>query len=381
MRAPNPLTPSPRRAIPLSSRRKLTLLDELGNGSAGVVYKALVECDAFVRRLVAVKIFDLGASDEPESALLSLGRAAQRAAYIVHPNVVQTFEMAHVGPNQVAVLTELVEGTTLDRLLAFHARAGRRLPLDLALFIATEIAEALSGARVAATPEGVHAGLAHLDVSPHQALLSFHGEVKLSDFGLAQIARWGSGVRRVSGTGHRWASVAPEIATGRGGDARSDVFSLGVLLREMLLGPRFGPEVSDAEALEHARTGHVPSTFLELQLAPPLRAILSHALEPDPARRYTHATAMAFELRRVALKMGVGDGRVFLRTAIAEQTTAATIPPPASATTTDPDTKDEKVRRIVGAGPDDDGDRSSGLMLRSIKPERSARSRRGSRRD
>jgi hypothetical protein len=96
------------------------------------------------------------------------------------------------------------------------------------------------------------------------------------------------------------------------------VFSLGIVLREMLIGPRFGPEVPDGLALEHARGGHVPPTFSELQLPAEVRAILQRATEPDPARRFPHATALAYELRRVALSMGVGDGRVFLRAALSE---------------------------------------------------------------
>ena len=181
---------------------------------------------------------------------------------------------------------------------------------------------------MATTPKGVHAGMPHLDVALHQVLLSFHGEVKLSDFGLSGVALWGSGIRTIQGVSQRWSSVAPEVAQGGVGDARSDVFSLGILFREMLIGPRFNADVSDAEALEHTREGFVPPTFLELQLPPEVSTILCRALETNPARRYAHATAMAYELRRVALSMGVGDGRMFLRTAIAEQTTTATLPPP-----------------------------------------------------
>jgi eukaryotic-like serine/threonine-protein kinase len=317
------------KTIVLSGRRKVTLLRELGRGIAATAYRGILESDAFVRRPVVVKLFDLSSNEEPDTALLALGRAAQRAAYVVHPNVVQTYEMAPVGGNHAAVVTELVEGTTLERLVRVRARSGgeegggRRTPLDLALFVATEIAEALSGARMATTPEGIPAGIAHLHIAPHQVLLSFQGEVKLSDFGLAELALRGSRVRPMHRIAERWATIAPEVAQGRPGDTRSDVFSLGIIFREMLVGPRFGPDLSDAEVVEHTREGVVPPTFLELQLSPDVSTIVRRALEPDPAKRYPHATAMAYELRRVALSMGVGDGRMFLRTAIAEQMTSA----------------------------------------------------------
>ena len=319
------------KTIVLAGRRKVTLLRELGRGVAATAYRGILESDSFVRRPVVVKLFDLSSNEEPDTAVLALGRAAQRAAYVVHPNVVQTYEMATVGRNQAAVVTELVEGTTLERLVRARARSGgeeggRRTPLDLALFVATEIAEALSGARMATTPEGVPAGIPHLHIALHQVLLSFQGEVKLSDFGLAEIALRGSRVRPMHRIAERWATIAPEVAQGRPGDTRSDVFSLGIIFREMLLGPRFGPDMTDAEVVECTREGIVPPTFLELQLSPDVSAIVRRSTERDPAKRYPHATAMAYELRRVALSMGVGDGRMFLRSAIAEHMTSAAAP-------------------------------------------------------
>jgi hypothetical protein len=112
-------------------------------------------------------------------------------------------------------------------------------------------------------------------------------------------------------------ALAPEVARGKPGDARSDVFSLGILLREMLVGPRFPSFVGDTEALAWARDGIVHQALFEPRLSQPLEAILARALERDPARRYPHAGAMGYELRKVAYAMGSGDGRAFLRTALA----------------------------------------------------------------
>lgn len=374
------------KTIALPGRRKVTLANELGQGMGATVYRGILETDSFIRRPVAVKIFDLSAHEEPDTAVLMLGRAAQRAANVVHPNAVQTYEMALFGRNHAAVVTELVEGTTLERLVRGQARlgeadgGGRRMPLDLALFVTTEIAEALSGARVATTPEGLHAGMPHLDVSLHQVLLSFHGEVKLSDFGLAQISHWGSRIRAIQGIPRRWATVAPEVARGQPGDARSDVFSLGIIFREMLIGPRFGADVTEAQAVEHTRDGFVVPTFHELQLPADVSSILRVALEPEPARRYPHATAMAYELRRVALSMGVGDGRMFLRNAIAEHAAIASSPPPAPESgiaTKDFDDETEELDGLDDDTPQLVEDRASGLILKASRDMPGPKKRQG----
>jgi serine/threonine-protein kinase len=101
------------------------------------------------------------------------------------------------------------------------------------------------------------------------------------------------------------------------GDARSDVFSLGIILREMLIGPRFPSFVSEQQALGWAREGIVHTGIFEPQLPSGVQCILGRALEKDPANRYPHAGALGYELRRIALAMGVGDGRSFLRSALA----------------------------------------------------------------
>jgi hypothetical protein len=84
----------------------------------------------------------------------------------------------------------------------------------------------------------------------------------------------------------------------------------------MMVGPRFPESLSDADALAYARDGVVHSSVFEPHLAPELRVIVSRALERDPAHRFAHAGALAYELRRVAMAMGVGDGRSFLRHAL-----------------------------------------------------------------
>jgi serine/threonine-protein kinase len=304
------------------------------------VYRGVYESGFGFRRTVAVKVFDVIASDEYEVVLSALTDAARRSAAVSHPNVVRIEDFGLLAPAQPYALQELVEGCTLGALASSRARRRERLPPDVALFIGIEIAEALAGARLACSPDGVRFGVVHAELSTSDVLLSWHGEVKVSDFGFGAAARAASSVRSIRALARRVRALAPEVARGQRGDARSDVFSVGVILREMLVGPRFPPTVTEAEALVLARDGVVHQAMFEPHLPAELQAILARALERDPQRRYPHAGALAYELRRVALTMGVGDGRTFLRTLLArtfgdedekeelEMTTELTMPIP-----------------------------------------------------
>jgi len=316
MARPTPLIPPPRNDIPLGDGRFVRIGAQVGRGSMATVYQGVLEGPFGVARTVAVKVFDVMASDENEAVLVALASAAQRSACVRHPNVLRVEVFGLIGPAQPYTVEELVEGRSLARFAANAARHQERIPLDLGLFIGAEVAEALAGARLACTPDGVRLGIVHGQLSPVDVLLSWHGEVKVGDFGVAASARAASSVRSVRALARRVRALAPEVARGQLGDARSDVFSLGVMLREMMVGPRFPQIVSDAEALVWARDGVVHQSLFEPKLPQALQAILTRAVERDPAHRYPHAGALGYELRRVALAMGVGDGRAFLRTAL-----------------------------------------------------------------
>ena len=311
-----PLIPPPRNDLPLGDGRCVRIGGQVGRGSMATVYRGVVAGPFAMARTVAVKVFDVIASDEHEAVLTALASAAQRSACVRHPNVLRVEDFGIAGPAQPYTLEELVEGRSLAKFAAHAARRNERLPLDLALFIGGEIAEALAGARLASSPDGVRLGIVHGELSPCDVLLSWHGEVKVGDFGVTSAARAASSVRSVRGLARRVRALAPEVARGQLGDARSDVFSLGVILREMMVGPRFPPFVTDAEALVWAREGVVHKSMFEPQLPQELQTILTRAVERDPSRRYPHAGVLGYELRRVALAMGVGDGRAFLRTAM-----------------------------------------------------------------
>jgi serine/threonine protein kinase len=327
--------------IEVGEDRRVRLLQVIGKGASSVVHQGLLEHRSGLARLVAVKVFGSVSSEDADQVLAVAARTAIRAACIRHPNVVETYDFGQ-WRGQPYFINELVDGVSLQALLERYADRSLRLPLDLALFIACEIGEALSGARTMRDHRGMQLGMLHLALGARKVLLGWRGEVKVSDFetSMAQLAS--SSIRNLRAVAHRTATMAPEVAHGHVGDGRSDVFSLGVLLREMFVGPRFGRDVENADAVRLARDGFVQSMSFQPHLPEALVQVIERALRIDPVDRYPNASAMAFELRRIALAMGVGDGRLFLRRALerdfgndASEVTAerpySTAPPPAPA--------------------------------------------------
>ena len=336
--------------IDLGDGRRVRLVELLGKGACSSVYRGALESRSGVQRAVAVKLFGAVASEEAPQVFELLARTARRWACIRHPNVVATFDCGrwHATP---FVVTELVDGVTLQTVLERGRERRQRLALDLALFIAVEVAEALSGARTARGADGVQLGVLHLGLTAREVLLSFRGEVKVTDFEVSTTRAASSSVRSLRAVAGRATMMAPEIAQGGSGDARSDVFSLGVLLRELLVGPRFPTTLSNAEAIRLARDGYVQPICFQPHLPEALVRTMTRALEIDPMDRFPNATAMLYELRRVALGMGVGDARYFLRRALerewgqdASETTLERQPCAAPPTERDPSPEERDTR-------------------------------------
>jgi len=302
--------------IDLGENHRLELGAMLGKGSFAKVYRAVLASRVSgVRRPVAVKLYAAVSSDEIDHVIAVIMQAARRVACLDHPNIARVYESG-LWRGQPFVVTELVEGVTLSSLQdAFQAKQ-RRLPLDLALFIGCEVAEALAGARTARDPGGVQLGIVHHSLSPREVLLSWRGEVKVTDFEANTARAASSSVRSLRNVAGRATMMAPEVAQGGTGDARSDVFALGILLRELFIGPRMPAGLSNADAIRLAREGYVQPMTFQPHLPQGLVDVMLRALAVDPEARYPNACAMAFDLRRIALAMGVGDGRYFLRSAL-----------------------------------------------------------------
>ena len=216
-------------------------------------------------------------------------REARLSMSLAHQNIVPVFDFGRID-DQVFLAMERVEGKDLGSSLA---RAGeRRMSCILAAFIAAECCQALDYAHHRKSPEGTPLGIVHRDVTPRNVLLSWSGEVKLTDFGIAALA--GDATSNLLGTPQY---MAPEQARGEPLDARADVYAVGLLLRETVTGQRARPGGEREATLEAAKAGTLVPWPGELgpEVAP-LVAIIDRATAPRPDDRYPDARSMLAEL-------------------------------------------------------------------------------------
>lgn len=292
------------------------MVEPIGRGTCGSVYRGVIESGWGMERPVAVKLFETPPEIDHGEVMRRLGRIARRGAAVRHSAVVQLFELDRTDTSDGHVLpflvTELVDGESLASLVDSWKERGLRVPTDFALVVTLRVAEALGAALFSDLPDGSIAGLVHGDLSPRQVLVSSEGDVKVCDFGQAALRDLVSNVRSRT----RLAYTAPEVACGGHPDARSDVFSLGVMLHELLLGPRFAQGTEFGEAVQMVRDGHFHLNVMEPNLPRGLRDVIERALDRTPMNRYSHARSLAFELRREMFQLGLCDASTCVRQAV-----------------------------------------------------------------
>ncbi|HEY3806845.1 MAG TPA: serine/threonine-protein kinase [Kofleriaceae bacterium] len=253
------------------------LLRPLARGGMAEVYLARRRAAGVEKWLVVKRMRPERAGDTRFLDLFV--REARLSMSLAHQNIVPVFDFGRID-DQVFLAMERVEGKDLGACLT----KGHTLPPLLAAFVAAECCQALDYAHLRRGPDGTALGIVHRDVTPRNVLLSWSGEVKLTDFGIAALA--GEDSSKIIGTP---AYMAPEQARGEPIDARADVYAVGLILREALTGVR-GRKGDDREStLASARTGELADWNHEPAA---LAAIADHATSIDPAERYADARAM-----------------------------------------------------------------------------------------
>jgi len=259
------------------------LLRPLARGGMAEVYLARRRAAGVEKWLVVKRMRPERAGDARFLDLFM--REARLSMSLAHQNIVPVFDFGRID-DQVFLAMERIEGKDLGSSLG---RATTPLSPMLAAFIAAECCQALDYAHRRRGPDGTLLGIVHRDVTPRNVLLSWSGEVKLTDFGIAALA----GDARSSAVGTP-AYMAPEQARGEACDARADVYAVGLVLREALTGKRARGGSDRDSTLAAARDGTLepwPEGF-----DGPLRAIIERATAAAPDDRYPDARSMLEEL-------------------------------------------------------------------------------------
>lgn len=224
---------------------KYILLERLGAGGSGEVFLGYTQMAPGLFNFFAVKILTAEQSSNPR-ALKMLQREASLANVLKHNSIVSLYECGQ--DNEVFyVAMDYVNGLPLSRLMHHHMTRKPIIKIEYALYIARAVAAGLEYARTCKNPEtGQELGIAHRDISPQNIMVNFEGEVKIIDFGLARSAGLGDKTQSDQIMG-KLKYISPEHASGESVDPRTDIFSLGVVLWEMLSGRRFYQDLQDAQ--------------------------------------------------------------------------------------------------------------------------------------
>ena len=228
---------------------------------------------------------------------------ARVAMRLNHPNVVQVFEFGKADDRYFLAM-ELVRGKDLGALLSRAKTQDRTVPAGVALFIAGEVAKGLDHAHRLTGPDGKAIGLVHRDVSPQNILLSVDGSVKIGDFGIAKFNTRKEMTQAETVRG-KVRYMSPEQAEGKTLDPRSDLFSLGLVLYEMITGAAAFDGRSDIDVLEAVRAGipRKPSSIISVPAE--IEEIVLRALAKDPKKRYPRGNDLQRDLETVSSKMGL----------------------------------------------------------------------------
>ena len=305
----------------LTKAGRYAITGEIGRGAMGVVYRAN---DPFIGRMVAVKTLEIseqGTGLTKEELLNRFQTEARAAGLLTHPNIVVVYD-AGEEEGLFFITMELVEGKSLQALLD----AGQLFPLPRVFRIMEQACSALQFAH--------DRNIVHRDIKPANLMLTPDDTVKVTDFGTAKILQFGT----VNQTAHVMGTpsyMSPEQVKGKVVDGRSDIFSLGVLLYEMVTGEKPFPGQNITTVIyKIVNEEPVAPRELDPSIHPGLNAIILKALAKEPSQRYQHCRDLIEDLRNyrsltnvenpsATLPLGIGSAHSHAATQLSDAQVAA----------------------------------------------------------
>jgi serine/threonine protein kinase len=281
-----------------TSSSRYTILGRLASGGMADIFLVLATTDAGVDRHLVLKRVLAERARDPTFVKMFLDEA-RLSAQLQHPNIAQVFDVGKLAGSYFYTM-EYVHGEDVRALLKRMSSQRKVLPENLALYIASGALAALHHAHDRTTPDGKPLNIVHRDVSPSNVMVSYEGAVKLLDFGVAKASQRSTESRSGSIKG-KMTYLSPEQVRGTVVDRRSDIFSMGIVLYEMLTCKRLFKRENDFGAMMAIANDDVPPpSRLRPGLSSEIDRVVMTALEKDRDRRYASAAAMLEDIEAVA---------------------------------------------------------------------------------
>lgn len=280
------------------------LSERIGMGGMAEIYKAkLLGVGGFERPMAVKQILPQYASD-PDFIEMFIDEA-KIAVKLQHGNIVGVHELGRIDETYFIAM-EYVHGRNLSEIASAASKRSLPLSVEHAVLIGIEICKGLDYAHRRTDELGHPLGVVHRDLSPSNVMVSFDGAVKITDFGIAK-ARHKLGKTAIGAVKGTYGYMSPEQLVGKPVDNRTDIFSTGILLFELLTGQQLFPGSTDLEAVERAREARVtPPSLVSERVPPGLDMIVLRALERHAEDRYPDANAMQLALSRFLFTSGRG---------------------------------------------------------------------------
>ena len=267
---------------------------KIAEGGMGVVYEAAQHGAGNFRKVVALKLIreEYSAVEEFQNNFIG---EARLVADLIHTNIVQTYHLGQIG-GQYFMVMEFVRGVNLEQFIEQHRTLNRPIPIDLAAFIVSRVARGLTYAHMKCDREGRHLNIVHRDIGPKNIMIAYEGDVKLTDFGIAKALdlMYNEEGKVIAGKDEY---LSPEQASYAVTDARADLFGLGIVLTELLLGRNIFRATERVQSRRNILTMPIPKfSTLRSEIDARLEAVIQRTLQRDRDKRYQTAFEILTDL-------------------------------------------------------------------------------------